>query len=343
MLKRAQKPTAEIPMPEADIPMPKADIPAPAAPAAPAPVSAKPASPSPAPVGIASPITPSSLPDAPAAGALFQQGTVPIKTMQQEMINFANILVHILDDTMNRPQSINEGIGRKTDKKFFEKLFFNNLSSSQKDKKKSYENIINEITNIGSANKPSTPDGIWGDKTNQGLRNIYDTAIAITKIQSDMGTPTTKYETELKQFGELIPAEHAKLHINQKIDLATKITLQLKKMAELVNEFKTEFLDKNKDLLNQNKSMIDFRSIKTLNEQEKKFLQTYNKEVISTLNKVDITLGDLEHPNKLNEKLKAAGIDITDVAKVKEAINKIKATVNTAVTPVPVSPQPESI
>ena len=79
MLKRAQKPTAEIPMPEADIPMPKADIPAPAAPAAPAPVSAKPASPSPAPVGIASPITP-SLPDAPAAGALFQQGTVPIKT-----------------------------------------------------------------------------------------------------------------------------------------------------------------------------------------------------------------------------------------------------------------------
>jgi hypothetical protein len=333
MLKRAQKPAAEIAMPDADIPMPSA-TPTPA----PAPAPAK--TPTALPPGIKEDpsgsgmnivpknqrtISPNDLPSVSNVSNNGQQSLSVVKAMQQEMVNFATLFVRSLSD-LSRPTNVREDAlqERKTDMfgKLLMKRFQGGTHSDQH-----LSNIISSMTNIGSKGNVSVPDGIWGDKTNQGLSNIIEMAQALESLQNDDVTKS-KYDNELKNLNKLIPIEHNTLNSNQKLNLAPQITSHLKVLIELIKDFKKEFLDQNKDLLNQNESMIDFRSNQTLTDQEKKFLQTYSKEVVTTIGKTDITLGDLEHPDKLNVKLQQEGVDITDPKKVQEFINKIKSTAN---------------
>jgi len=346
MLKRAQKPAAEITMPNADIPMPTADV-------APSPTVKTPTTT--LPPGIKEDpsgsgmhivpknqrtISPDDLPSVSNAPGNIQQSSPAIKTMQQEMINFATLFVRSLSD-LSRSTNVREDAlqERKTD--MFGKLLMKRFEGGTHPDQH-LSNIISSMTNIGSKGNLSIPDGIWGDKTNQGLGNIIEMARALESLQNDDVTKS-KYDSELKNLNKLIPIEHKTLNSNQKSNLALQITSHLKVLIDLIKNFKTEFLDQNKDLLNQNESMIDFRSNQTLTEQEKKFLQTYNKEVVTTIGKTDITLGDLEHPDKLNVKLQQEGVDITDPKKVQEFINKIKSTANTQSSLTPTtSPQQET-
>lgn len=324
MLKKfAQVKPTEIPMPDAEVPMPDAEVPMPAAKIPPA------------------TLTP-SLPntsDAPEAGTatsrtnitntFYQQGTAPIKAMQQEMINLArNIASHNINNTSPRPLGSIEPDTLQGADPFMNFLVNNYMNSAKLSGQQvinvdnrnpaklntaklndNFKGVLQSITTIGSSGAEQRPDGNWGPKTNNGLKQIYALAYALMKVQHDMDMEVPSYtDADLNELYSNIPQD-INININEKIKRASIINKNLKKFEAVYDNFRDKVLnDPNYSAhITQNKPLItakkEIKNTNSLNEYDQRsYIQQQKSPLDVTLNGKPVRIAPINLYNMNNFK-----------------------------------------
>jgi hypothetical protein len=213
-------------------------------------------------------ITPQDLPNvnAPAApsAAFYQHGNKPIIAMQQALINFSRDIASNAIDVTDRTTDKGEFLtGSNPFMNFLVTSYLNKARVSGKQlvdtdlrqptrmdsakKNDNFKGVLATINRIGTPGGPGTeqrPDGIWGPRTNNALKQVAGLAHTMLEVKKDMGLGISGYsETDLAQLQSAIPDDINSLkNINEKVAKAIVIAKSLDKLRALYDDFRETIL-----------------------------------------------------------------------------------------------------
>lgn len=281
----------------------------------------------------------------------YQQGLLPIKQMQQAIINLSkDIASHNIMDVADRTTAKGDLLtGSNPFLNFLVSSYMNVAKTTGKqlvntDVKQpvrmdtakindNFKGVLETLTRIGTPGSERAADGNWGPRTNNALKQIYSLAYALTKVTEDMGVQLSSMygEQDLAEFYNSIPADPTKLNINDKIQKASVLAKNLDKLRALYDSFRDKIFNNPnyKAHISQEKPLFVRKNQQplapALNKQE---LSLYTKhkatELDVTLNGQAVTimpynLSSMDAFKKfINSKSKIAGISPQQI----DAINK---------------------
>lgn len=199
----------------------------------------------------------------------YQQGTAPIKTMQQALINLAkeiqnHNLFHAPDQSAQNGDQLT---GSDPFMSFLVKNYANKAKTTGKSlvnvdikqptrmdtskENDNFKNILNSITHIGSGNQDSTPDGLWGQRTTNALKQVYSLAHAMVEVKKDMGLQIQGYtDADLSELYANIPQDD-KISLNEQVKRAPILTKAIDKLRGLYDNFRETILNSYHDQIGQ--------------------------------------------------------------------------------------------
>lgn len=125
--------------------------------------------------------------------------------------------------------------------------------------------VLDSLRRIGSGKTEFAADGIWKERTNNGLLNIIAITHSIIEVSKELGFTLKSYnDAELNTLKELVPQDEKGLSILEKLQNAPKITKNLKEIQVMFNEY-------NENVLNSpyNKGAIEGAPLATYNKKDK--------------------------------------------------------------------------
>lgn len=252
---------------------------------------------------------------------LSEQPIQSVKKMQQLLINVAsNISNHQIHDVEHRVDEHGNALaGSDPFMNFLVSNYINKAKPLGKqlintdvnmptrmDTSKYNDNlkgILQSIKRIGTPGVEQSPDGIWGPRTNNALKQIYALAYMMVSLIKDMELSINNYsEADLANFHNDIPEDQSKLNLNQQNKAAEVLINDLNKFINMYNEFREIIFTNPKysSLISQEKPlMIDTGKPKQSNELNLQEQELYNQlkavQVNAMINgqKVAITPYDL--------------------------------------------------
>jgi hypothetical protein len=148
---------------------------------------------------------------------------------------------------------------------------------------KSFKGVISTIARIGTPGAEHKVDGIWMERTNNALHEIYDVGKAILSFANDLGIPIKGYsQKQLDDFGTSIPKSYADIK-GREGEFAQSFTPHINALTQVAQQFKKYVLENKQysDYITQEKSVGKYDSNKTgLTADEQKLLQSNMKTSI---------------------------------------------------------------
>jgi len=125
---------------------------------------------------------------------------------------------------------------------------FNTKSDKHKTQTDIYEldAVMNTLSRIGSEKSELNPDGVWGFRTDNALRNILGFTYALLQLEGDFGLTNNIYPPgnweKFKQLLSGYKVENGKIIMSpeDKINRASEITKHLQLITKLYNQFRKE-------------------------------------------------------------------------------------------------------
>lgn len=182
-----------------------------------------------------------------------------VKEMQQAMQELARAVMSDTTINISNPATINS-------KKAFNNFISEQYAGSLEDDKKGTEwkssnpstkndvselnDVMSSLHHISMGGTEFKPDGIWGPKTDNGLRNILGFAYSLLQLEGDFGLPNNIYS--LKQWqdfqnalsGYKIDNNKVLLSPDEKKEKAERITKHLQNIIKLYNSFKQQVISR---------------------------------------------------------------------------------------------------
>lgn len=193
----------------------------------------------------------------------YQHGNAPIVAMQQALVNLSKDMAsHNIHDVADRTTDKGELVsGSNPFMTFLVTSYLNKAKTSGKqlvntdlkqpvrmDTAKENDNlkgVLNTINRIGTPGTEQRPDGVWGPRTNNALKQIYALAYAMMELKKDMGLTVEGYsDSDLEELHSLVPDDiNTVKNINEKVSKALGITKNLNKLRGLYDNFRETVLN----------------------------------------------------------------------------------------------------
>lgn len=197
------------------------------------------------------------------SGSFYQQGLLPVKKMQQALINLSkdiasHNIMNVEDRTTTKGHLLN---GSNAFLNFLVTSYANTAKTTGKqlvdtDEKQpvrmdtakindNFKGMLNTINRIGTPGTEKAPDGNWGPRTNNALKQIYSLAYTLSKVAEDMGIELSRMYTEqdLAELYTNIPAEPNQINLNEKLKRAEIIASNLDKLRGLYDSFREKIFN----------------------------------------------------------------------------------------------------
>lgn len=303
-----------------------------------------------------------TLPSGSSSETFYQQGTQPIKDMQTALVTLSN-------DMMSHPiqrQDASSTANRDVDP-FMNFLVTSYMSQSPIKGKQTakanidaqtqmgtatesdnFKEVLNSISHIGSATAAQKPDGIWGEKTNNALKQVYALGHMLLQTQRTMQLKTDYKDDDLAKFAKFIPEHSNDFDLNLKLRIAPFIVQDIGKLKSLYDSFKQQVLDNpaRSALITGTKPLISGKNVLDtrtgLDDAHTALFAQYKDTPLSvTINKVQtkITPADLVGINAFNQYVrqnaKTLGLgpsSLNDQAIMKQLLADIKTSTGIGVS-----------
>jgi hypothetical protein len=191
------------------------------------------------------------------------------------------------------------------------------------------KSVVNTIGIVGSAGSQNKPDGIWQNRTNNALRQIYAVGAGLFRFARDMGITIKGYtEEQLNDFKNLIPKSYT--DIKDAANLAKQITPYITALGALYKQFESAVLEQPqlKELIEQNKPLVDHsgQAVVKLTADEQKMVDTNRAANIpgAVVNGKAVRLADIEGPVAFTNFLKSANVDVSKPSEVQKQLASIR-------------------
>lgn len=190
------------------------------------------------------------------------QSISSVKAMQQAVINFARYVAnHQIHSVPDRQTTKGETLtGSNPFMNFLVSAYMNKAKTQGKqlvntDEKQptrmetskeldNFKGVLQSIGRIGSHGTEQKPDGIWGERTNSALKNIYALAFALVSVQNDMNIQISNYtDKDLSELYNNIPQDITNLDTSKKAILATALAKNIDKLRALYDNFREKVLN----------------------------------------------------------------------------------------------------
>jgi len=103
--------------------------------------------------------------------------------------------------------------------------------------------VLDSLKRIGAGKDEGNPDGVWGPRTNNGLKNIASVAEALNKLGKELDMQSQAFDSsKMEQLNTLIPDEDKEIEQNKKVARAPVIAALLAGVHALVLDFKSKII-----------------------------------------------------------------------------------------------------
>jgi len=103
--------------------------------------------------------------------------------------------------------------------------------------------VLDSLRRIGAGKDEGNPDGAWGPRTNNGLKNIASVAEALNKLGTELAMQSQAFDpSHMEQLNSLIPESDKEIDQNEKVKRAPVIAKLLAGVQALVLDFKDQIL-----------------------------------------------------------------------------------------------------
>lgn len=191
-------------------------------------------------------------------------GLAPIKAMQNELIALAQAVtsqINLKNLQSTDPREQSQAAGRNSFNDFITKNYlrksevpgveFDPDPSKYQMSEKSPSTptrmnvVMDTMRRIGGGGQEFAVDGKWGPKTNAALKNAYALADSLLNLASDFGLKIQAYTSkQLEELRSLIPDQPNDFSMGEKLEVAPKLTGQIKNIIRMYNEIKSGILEK---------------------------------------------------------------------------------------------------
>lgn len=190
--------------------------------------------------------------------------------------------------------------------------------------------IINTISYIGTPGHEQEADGIWQNRTNNALKEIYAVGKAMMQFAKDMRFNVGGFsDSDLEAFRKLIPVSYTTLK-GAAGNIAKQITPFINKLTALYKTFESTILEhpEFKALINQDKPFMDHSQITQaqLSKDEDAFYQANKDAVIpgANINGKPVRLMDIVNMTAFKAFLKDANVDTSKLSEIQKYVNELK-------------------
>lgn len=209
--------------------------------------------------------------------------------------------------------------------------------------------IIDTIKRIGTPGSQGTEksvDGVWGERTNNALKNISALANAMLHLANDMGISMPGLtDSTVETFNKYVPEKTSDLTENKKTAIAQALTKQIQNLSKVFGYFRKTVLENKqyRSYIDQNKSFIQYKQREetkdgraTLSDQEKKMTAGVSTTGIPDVrfsnvkNEANnwVSLNDLNNMDSFSQLMSRLGRDPKDTIQVKNTLNEITQALN---------------
>jgi hypothetical protein len=201
-------------------------------------------------------------------------------------------------------------------------------------------NWVETIMHVGSPSKGGEykPDGVWGLRTNNGLKAIADFSEMMFSFAKDMEIPLDEFSVKgIEEFRGKIPSvnDSGKLEGNNST-LAKIMTSYVKALTGIVSGFKTKIMESPswKNYLSQDKPLLTGEGV-PLDKQENTIIQLHGQTPLNLgidddeargalAGYTKLSLNDLSNKEKFVNFLKSNNIPSESPQDIQSAINLIR-------------------
>lgn len=104
--------------------------------------------------------------------------------------------------------------------------------------------VLDGLRRIGPSSKEFAVDGAWGQRTNNGLKNIAAIADSLMKLGKELGMESSSFDSsKLSSLAPLIPDDPKSISLEEKVERAPKITELLNGIQSLFKDFKDQVIN----------------------------------------------------------------------------------------------------
>lgn len=185
--------------------------------------------------------------------------------------------------------------------------------------------VINTISRVGRPGKEHKPDGIWGTRTDNALKQIYAVGMSLMQFGRDMRMEVGEFPNYLRTLKDQI------LNVEEdKSKRAGIITKVIEGLTSLYKSFETNVLEhpELKNLISQEKAFVDHSEHVPveLSKEEQSLLEANRSAVIPgvNINGQPVRLADLESPPAFSKFLQNANIDVSKPGEVEKNVAAVK-------------------
>ncbi len=245
-----------------------------------------------------------------------------VKQMQQSILDFAGAISNVNLGSI-RPDQKNDAFGG-----FMAEQYMGSNDPAALDA------LATQMKKIGAPGQHDKLDGIWGNNTNQALKNILQVSKAMFEMSKDMNYPLQGYTPEqLEAFEKLVPQSYTELRTPQdKEARAKEITNHIQQLAMLFRSLKQGIM-KNPDLKSIVEKKKTFMTIPQspqsaydlLNDEEKKLYEQYRATAFQPSN---ATMEDLLTLPAFKIYMTQNKLDPSKPEEVQKALEQISAAVS---------------
>lgn len=245
-----------------------------------------------------------------------------VKQMQQAILDFAGTISNVNLSSI-RPDQKNDAFGG-----FMAEQYMGSNDPAALDA------LATQMKKIGAPGQHDKLDGIWGNNTNQALKNILQVSKAMFEMSKDMNYPLQGYTPEqLEAFEKLVPQSYTELRTPQdKEARAKEITNHIQQLAMLFRSLKQGIM-KNPDLKSVVEKKKTFMTIPQspqsaqdiLNDEERKLYDQYRTTAFQPSN---ATMEDLLTLPAFKIYMTQNKLDPNNPEEVTKALEQISAAVS---------------
>lgn len=135
--------------------------------------------------------------------------------------------------------------------------------------------ILDTMRRIGGEANEVAPDGKWGDRTNQALKNANSFAYALLKLASDFKVEGLKSYSEGSRADFKVPETSGDWNYNQKVEYAPILTQHLVAIRKLFHEVKNSILEnpEYQTYIEGNTPFVTYKKVQQLSPAEKDMIK----------------------------------------------------------------------
>ena len=203
----------------------------------------------------------------------------------------------------------------------------------------SMRGIIDSIKRVGAPGSEKGVDGVWKERTNNAIKNIFALTYAIYQAAKAMNlTLPNLNDSILEEFKKLVPQKYTDVPPNEVADRADKLTDMIQSMTMVFKGFK-DFVLKNKQYsqyINQTKPFAQYKQRQepkngtdVLTKDEQALASSYKTPFVvpfkgrrGALN-TNVFLSDLENMETVSALMKRIGRDPNNADQVKSTLNEV--------------------